>query len=176
MKRKTFKLIFFGLCLSLTAYSQDTINWRPNYKLKWNDFEANPNAASPFGASSACSISYDFSYKNNSLAYTVYAFFTRTFSWSKFRNDSALLVHEQGHFNISELFARKLRKAITEYSVNTASINKDFEIMFNKVWDEKKAYDSLYDTETDHARIFKKQIKWNKKIADELKSLNAFKQ
>jgi hypothetical protein len=176
MKKKVIYFFIFLLLFSFAGYTQDTINWQPSYKLKWKDFQASPNTSSPFAALSACSISYGFSYKNNVLDYSVYAFFTRSLSWSKFKNDSALLTHEQGHFNISELFARKLRKAITEYTVNTSSINKDFETMFNKIWDEKKAYDSLYDKETNHARIIKKQMEWNIKIASELNNLNNYKQ
>lgn len=173
---KCFVASTFLFLFQCKLYSQDTINWRPSYKLTWNDFEASPTATSTFGALSACSISYGFSYKNNSLDFRVAAFFTRSLSWSKFKKDSALLSHEQGHFDISELFSRKLKKAITEYTVNTSTINQDFVSMFNKVWEEKKAYDSLYDKETGHARIFKKQREWNSKIATELNNLNNYKQ
>jgi hypothetical protein len=162
--------LFFFEC---KLYSQDTIEWRPSYKLKWEDFQASPNANSKYGASSACSISYGFSYKNDSLTFKVAAFFTRPLSWSKFKNDIPLLKHEQGHFDISELFARKLRMALTAYTVNTFTINEDVRTIFDNLWYEKKAYDSLYDIETNHARNFQKQTEWNRKIATDL---NNYKQ
>ena len=65
--------------------------------------------------------------------------------------------------------------ALTTYTVNTSTINEDVRTIFDKLWYEKKACDSLYDIETGHARIFQKQIEWNKKIATELNNLNNYK-
>ncbi|QEC67128.1 hypothetical protein FRZ67_07425 [Panacibacter ginsenosidivorans] len=156
-------------------FCQDTINWRPSYKLTWQDFRAKPDEASEFGALSDCSISYSFIYKDDSLSFKIASLFTRSKSWLKFRDDTILLKHEQGHFDINELFTRKLKKAFKAYSFNPVSVNKDLEAIFNKVWEEKKAFDARYDKETDHSINKAKQLEWSEMIATELNDLNEFK-
>ena len=73
------------------------------------------------------------------------------------------------------MFTRKLKKAFKAYSFNRATVNKDLEAIFDKVWEEEKAYNELYDKETDHSKNRPKQMEWNKTIAAELDKLSEFK-
>src|SRR5690242_9054287 len=109
-------LIALGISMPFTCiktYSQDTIHWRPTYQLKWNDFKAAPDKSAPFAAQTDCSISYAYTFQNNVFSVSVISYFNRNRSWAKNKttSDSSLLKHEQGHFNINELFARKMRQA-----------------------------------------------------------------
>lgn len=85
-----------------------------------------------------------------------------------------LLQHEQGHFDINEIFTRKLKQAFKEYKLREATVTEDLRNIFNDVWQQKIAYDQLYDQQTDHSKNKPMQELWNKKIADELNRLSAF--
>lgn len=77
------------------------------------------------------------------------------------------LRHEQGHFDITEIFRRKLMLAILERPMDEAEILKVYGIISA----ECDRFHDLYDADTDHARIPSEQIQWNSKIFSMLKSL-----
>ena len=129
---------------------------------------------SSYAALTDCTVTYSFGYSNHLLNYQVFSFFNKNKSWSKSTNDTALLLHEQGHFDINEIFTRKLKKAFKAYKLNEATVSEDLRAIFNKIWQEKIAFDMLYDKETDHSNNKTQQAGWNKKIADELSRLSAF--
>jgi hypothetical protein len=174
MKKSFVALSAIFLMFQHIAFCQDTINWRPSYKLTSQDFRARPDETSESGALSDCSIAYSFVYKDDVLSFKYASFFTRSKSWLKFKDDTTLLNHEQGHFDINELFTRKLKKAFKAYSFNRATVTKDLEAIFEKIWEEEKAYNELYDKETAHSRNRAKQMEWYKTIAAELEKLSAF--
>jgi hypothetical protein len=109
----------------------------------------------------------------NSFTYKVICYFNRPISWTK-DSDSLGLTHEQGHFNIAELFARKLRKKFLEYKFNASSIKTDLKLMFDNNNKERAKMDALYDKETNFSRDKIKQIYWNKKIILLLKKFEAY--
>jgi len=83
-------------------------------------------------------------------------------------------MHEQGHFDIAELFARKLRKAFAEYKFNAQTVGKDIDKLFILNKQERTERDVLYDKETNHSQNKQQQVLWNKKIKSELDNLKKF--
>jgi predicted secreted Zn-dependent protease len=83
-------------------------------------------------------------------------------------------MHEQGHFDIAELFARKLRKAFVGYKFNAQTVGKDIDHLFILNRQERTQMDMLYDKETDFSRNRKQQLLWNKKIKAELGTLQKY--
>lgn len=173
MKILFIALFFFAFSTGSFAQSQDTIHWSPCYKLKWEDFKGKADSSSKYGAISFCTIKYSVSHNSNSYFYKVSCFFNKKISWVRIHSDIGL-IHEQGHFNIAELYARKLRKAFKEYKFNSTTIMEDFKLLFNNNNKERAKYDALYDMETDFSRNQKAQSYWNKKVSSELESLKEF--
>ncbi len=102
-------------------------------------------------------------------------------SYNKRPNDEELLKHEQGHFDLSELEARKRnadKKKALDKLEGTGSTPQEAEADLDKKLDEhtKEVNKGLnekqeqYDNETDHSKNGAKQKEWNKKIDDGLKS------
>jgi hypothetical protein len=170
-----FVLSLFILLMANYSYSQDTIHWRPDYKLKWEDFQGAADTTSEYKAISSPAISYNLLSSEKKFSVKVSCYFYKSKSWTKSRSDN-LLAHEQGHFDIAELFARKLRERFSIYKYNASSIRNDFREIYNKILDEKDKMDSLYDKETNFSRNKTNQIYWTKKIAQELKRMNKFKE
>lgn len=170
------KKSIIAICFLFTIFyanSQDTIYWTASNKLNWNNFKSKPDSLSEHGAVSNIHIKYSYTYSGQQLSFKNYCFFYTKKSWSKIFTSDAL-AHEQGHFDIGEIFARKFRKNITLYKLNATTIKEDIKKIAAQINMEKAAMDNLYDTETDFHRNDINQTKWNKKIGTELFILNKY--
>jgi predicted secreted Zn-dependent protease len=85
-----------------------------------------------------------------------------------------ILAHEQGHFDITEVYARKLNEALSEYKFNPESFKQDISDIYQKIVDEKEAAQEAYDDETDHSRHRKIQLEWLDKIHGQLEETEPF--
>ena len=170
------KVLVFSLSILAVSQSgsgQDSIPWKPNYKLKWQDFRGVPEHGSDRVAITVSNIGYSLSYNSTSYTVKVKCVFEKKKSWTT-TSDSAVLVHEQGHFDISEIFARKLRKAFKEIKFNSKTVQADLKDIFSRINSERRLYNEHYDIETNSSLNTTMQIRWNKKIADELNALKAY--
>lgn len=94
----------------------------------------------------------------------------RTKSWSV-SDSRSLLVHEQLHFDITELITRKIRKTISRSGATTA--NEKYRVYLRTVRELSKMQ-IRYDRETDHGLRLVRQQKWKEKVWRELNELEAF--
>jgi hypothetical protein len=154
--------------------SQDTLHWSADRHLTWDDFQGKPESNTRFGAITNAVVRYSLTANDDSFQARVICFFKKSSSWSKYKQDEALLSHEQGHFDIAELFARKLRKAISQYSFNYSTVGSDIEKLFVNVKKERARMDSLYDKETNLSMNIEQQRLWSKKIRAALKQLDKY--
>ena len=85
-----------------------------------------------------------------------------------------ILNHEQKHFDITEIYTRKARNNIQKIIDN--NLGSDFlsKILY-KIDSELLSYQLLYDLETNNGLDIKKQEYWNKKIENELKQLEKYR-
>ncbi|HTL09963.1 MAG TPA: hypothetical protein VL307_16930 [Chitinophagaceae bacterium] len=172
------KLLLTTLCLFyfstfVFSQSQDTIYWSASYKLKWEDFQGKADSSSQFGAISYPGIKYFLSANEDSFNVKVICFFIKSKSWVRVYSTIGL-IHEQGHFDIAELFARKLRKSFAEYKFNYSTIGRDINQLFLTNKKERAKMDTLYDKETDFSRNRQKQQLGSKKIKEELDKLKKY--
>lgn len=80
-------------------------------------------------------------------------------------------MHEQSHFDIAELFARRFRKLISDKTMDAKTLQK----FYTKVYDDYKDYQQDYETATNHGRIREKQLEYTEKINQEIEKLSNFK-
>lgn len=172
---KQFLVLSFVLILGF-ANAQDKIFWEKNRKLEWADFQsgAKPNG-SKTAATTFCGISYllnSSTKKFSSKQVKIQSFFVPSTSWAhpEHKTDNVLM-HEQSHFDIAELFARRFRKIISDKSLDVKSLQKYYE----RIYDDYKAYQQDYETVTNHGRIRDKQLEYSQKIDKEIKDLSDFK-
>src|SRR5690606_15269872 len=81
-------------------------------------------------------------------------------------NDNTL-AHEQLHFDISELFARKMRDRL-EDTTFSGDVKAEVRKIYRDILAELKAFQARYDRETDYSRNRGKQGEWNLRIAQAL--------
>ncbi len=110
--------------------------------------------------------------KNNKLIYSVTAVFNLNESWTITNSDYALN-HEQRHFDITEIYARKIRKCIYD----DIRLKKDFEYIeshINIFSDSMSYMQDYYDQQTNFGIDSIMQKKWNKKIDKMLNDLKIY--
>jgi hypothetical protein len=168
-------LSFFSLALvSIFSVSQSNlIEWNSGRKLNWSDFKASPDPNSPNAALTNTSINVEFGYSKQGLTYSIKCRFDKNKSWGRVKNN-LVLSHEQGHFDIAEIHARKLNKELKEYKFNSRTVANDVNRIYEKVMKQHHAAQQEYDEATDFSRKVEKQLEWLKKIEADLKSLEAY--
>ena len=178
MISKNFLGTIIFLLLSPERGQESIIKWSKEYKIQWKDFHGNLQQNTPIAAVSFVGIGQETitqSYDKNLLE--VYAAFdaNKSLVWMEKTNDS-ILIHEQNHFNLAEIYARKMRKYLNENAKNY-----DRTLVYIEVTKLLDLYsDSLsesqrdYDRETEYSRRWDKQKEWILTIRNELKELDKY--
>ena len=165
------KFFLFAFALSFFVFAQkddDYINWQENRKLTWEDFKAPPVKMGSTAALTTTHLGFSYSVVNSKVTYDIDCRFEKNRSWGLVKNDW-ILKHEQGHFDIAEIFARKLKKAISDYTFNKSTFKTDLDAIYRSVMDAKDKFQQQYDDETNYSINKTKQEEWLKKIETELK-------
>ncbi|MEP1489245.1 MAG: DUF922 domain-containing protein [Algibacter sp.] len=172
---------FLAICCFLCVPKDSSVmSWTESYKLTWEDFKGEPNYNFNSVAITASGISFSYSIKENNNSVVdfkteVYANFFPEKSWYKKElANPHILNHEQLHYDITELFARKFRKELEGLSPNNG-IKKTFNKINNTINKELGALQDLYDTETNHSINVEAQTKWQLYITEELEKLSQYK-
>lgn len=166
-----FILLFTMSCSLIRA--QEEVPWSPQGKLEWKDFKGDVPLGAKAAATTASGISYSFStfYEKGEMKvdYQVQAFFYPAKSWYRPQicNDITLL-HEQLHFDISEVFARKMDREMSETKF-TKNIKQEVRVLYKRILKELDVFQRRYDLETDFSRNIEKQKLWQKQINSLLK-------
>ncbi len=166
--KKVVLLFIWGMLHMGHGQEEEVILWTPARKLSWSDFKGRPSANSGAAAITASGITYSFSAQGThdmmELDFKVDAHFYPEKSWYKPKlADPTILEHEQLHFDIAEVFARKLRRILAETQF---SDNAKYEVkeIYRNILRELNHYQNQYDSETNFSRDTVQQRLWNKKI------------
>ena len=196
MKNQILKNIFFFIgFISLMSFSfvkDDFILWQENKKLKIQDFKADNkdtvkvNRQQFLGAISAIRIEYSsFQRNKNSVPdFSIKTYFDPNESWMLLKNDY-VLQHEQIHFDLTELYARKMRKSVESLRqknvTNISTYRKKIQhwnVMKEKASNQFDADNQDYYIKIGQKILFQKNPKqeaWKKKVDRELFQYSLFK-
>ena len=171
-------MIFVFFLWTTIGFSQEeeTILWQESVVLHWSDFKEIPPKSDRIAAITASGISYQFSAIENrsgavTIDFEVNTFFYPNKSWYKPKIcDRDILRHEQLHFDISELFARKMRKRLSKKHF-TKRVKSEVNTIYKSILKELNDFQNLYDSETNFSRNKEKQLLWNRKIQEALKEV-----
>jgi hypothetical protein len=165
-------LLFFTLASPCILFGQksneELLKWDEVKKLTWADYKSKPNPESDAAASTTTYLSVDYNITSTHFGFKVQSYFSKTRSWGLHKTDY-ILSHEQGHFDIAEVFARKLQKKLGEYKLNKKTYQNDLKKIYDGVTKEKSDAQNDYDRETNHSINKTKQAEWLKKIEEMLK-------
>ena len=162
---------------------EDKILWSSNRKLTWNDFKGkNKGIFDSRKAETATVIETVKTYYDleGIPVYEIACYFIPIKSWSNTSEEFALC-HEQLHFDIGELYTRKIRKSYDSLNAKKIKKFKTYENIFYDLDNKCKNYNNLYDSQVynikeDNSVDFNKQQQqvWIEKVAEELEKLKQY--
>jgi len=180
------------VCLSPEIGDEDDLlPWRPNRSLTWEDFKADP-PADVEGRDEAAFIKYRLiveptefrlTYDPNTKTWRatidpaslkVKNVMKRSESWvDPQRKNARLLSHEQGHFDINEVYRRLLERCLRELVAEAptqeqaaAELRRLIERTYESVVQKAEQVQTDYDRETAHGQDQEKQEAWSRKIQE----------
>lgn len=179
MQIKTFILFLLCFVVSKDA-NNETMAWNESRKLTWEDFKASPDQTSDGVALTASGITFGYSVKTSGskiidFSTSVEAHFYPNQSWYiKDKENAYVLAHEQLHFDITELYARKFRQQLSRLKVNR-KIKEQMNRMHVEINEALNETQRRYDAESNHSINIEKQKYWENFIVAELKALEKYK-
>jgi len=150
------------------ADCQDTIYWRKDNKLTWSDFKGEPVGTSRHRAVTSSGIAYSWSLPDTGAYFKTAAFFVTNRSWTKSVKDTNTLNHEQGHFDITEIYARKLLASLQQLNRDKKATKQSIAQVAEKTIAQKNDFQKQYDFETSFGINREAQKKWDELILAQL--------
>ncbi|MBD8081717.1 DUF922 domain-containing protein [Chryseobacterium caseinilyticum] len=161
--------------------SAQKIYWSENRKLTWSDFQSRDNLGHDFSVVAFANVGMGYSAETTtnpkapvSIEVSVYFDTQRSWKVDNIKGDRVLL-HEQKHFDIAEVYGRKLRQLIAANIKNSLDYQNKFVPLYKENLAQYKSFQKKYDSETNHGLNEEKQMYYNSFIAEELKKLNKFR-
>lgn len=155
------------------------IEWSNDRKLSWADFKGMPDIRSKYSAETSAKIKYHTNYVSIISKPKIFtsAVFYCSESWAKPSQATKLLLeHEQGHFNLCEVYRRKLEKDFVESKLSFRNFSGRINELLNKYNTLYEEIQVRYDEETNHGLNAGKQQEWTNSIAKDLSDLENYKQ
>lgn len=155
--------------------SANRFSWNANRKLSWADFKGPVSTAHSEESAAATCCSIGFRLGNNEAGVPqvfVYNTFYIDRSWVK--EDArieSILTHEQGHFDLCELYTRILRSRLNAADLHSPTVKQDLLDIYTAVNNEYEARQQAYEHETAHGTIIPEQQRWDMAISEELARL-----
>ena len=172
--------VIFLIVLSSFSFGQkklklknDTIIWKQDYKLSKNEFKGHRLDKNASASTSSSLILY-LKEIDSDLKIIVEAIFFKSHSCMKI-DSKYTLKHEQIHFDIAELYARKLRASLSNTDFTQV---KNMESLINKLYHKTQkefvAEQEKYDNDTEHGLNSAKQALWEENIQEQINELSEY--
>ena len=149
--------------------------WSAGRRLKWSDFRGQPPGQGEEGAKTAYALFYAWKCRGEAFEFRVIAAFRPRQSWVKavMANDNAqsrsALGHEQTHFDLTEVHARKMRQYFNVLPEACRKTDRELTALARRLLQEEKAEQQRYDAETEHGLRAAPQGTWSRDVKRRLR-------
>jgi hypothetical protein len=148
--------------------------WSPARPLTWNDFQGSPPTDGREGAKSFYALYSAWQCRGKAFAFRAIAGFHPRESWVKpdVLNDPELrrsvLAHEQTHFDLGELHARRMREVFAHLSGPCRKTDADLGALARRLSHDEAIEQRRYDSETNHGLLAAEQAAWSLQTRERL--------
>jgi hypothetical protein len=175
------KYVFLVLFLISSHLWSQRVEWKEDKKLIWNNFKSkiNNQHGKDIVAYTHCGWVYSVVKSSNpkgAAKVSIETIFNEDKSWKdEKRINDYVLSHEQKHFDIAEIYARKIRKEVIAKIKTSSDYDKYFQGIYNNILKDYKNFQALYDAVTEHGMNKEKQAEYDVTISNELEQLKDYK-
>lgn len=175
------KYVFLILFLTSGQLWSQRIEWKEDRKLVWSNFKSNKNNqhGKDIVAYTHCGWVYSVVKSSNpkgAAKVNIETIFNEDKSWKDdTRITDYVLNHEQKHFDIAEIYARKIRKEIISKIKTSGDYDRNFQTIYSRILKDYRNFQVLYDGVTEHGMNKEKQSEYNAIISNELELLKDYK-
>lgn len=169
---RIYFFIITGLLFSnwLLAQSQkrDLIEWSEGYKITIGDYKGRITDTTNY-VQTNCGIYCIPQIIGDTASITIIAYMDKNKSWfrKKFA-DSLSLSHEQGHFDLTEIYARKFKKRVMSMRMKKSNFTKNVKLIYEATWEDLQKQHTAYDKATQGGSIEFAQRTWQNYIKENL--------
>ncbi|MEM7105449.1 MAG: hypothetical protein AAF502_20095 [Bacteroidota bacterium] len=158
--------------------NNNLLEWQTR-KLNWSDFQGRPAYYSSNAALTSYQIGFTYDYKGgNEITFIVKCQFIKSESWAKrVAKTDYILNHEQKHFDLAEVYARKLRKKLSQADfrgMKLREIDRIIDRMYDDNWRALTKAQDDYDGDSEHGIDRTEQRRWDAIIKTELEKLDRY--
>ena len=179
--------VFAGALLALAGFASfsaaaqantagGTLHWSASRPLVLADFKGRPRPGEAHAALTSATIVAQVACKGGQFTGHVQAAFDPTVSW--WREPATmtpkLLRHEQLHFDITEVYARRLRQKLASVRTPCAQLGQEFERLSRVVYADWEKAEQQYDRDTNHGLLPAPQAQWEAQVQQQLAELAEF--
>ncbi|SDI34494.1 DUF922 domain-containing protein [Chryseobacterium jejuense] len=174
------KLTFVFCLLAANVVSGQKMIWKEEQKLVWDNFKSPVNRRNNPDVAAYTNCGWEYSVVKSSnpkspVKIEIKTIFNEDKSWKDVKKiNDYILLHEQKHFDIAELFVRKFRKSVAEKIRNSGDYNRLFKSIYNTISIGYKSFQMAYDKDTRHGMDEVKQAEYNAAISQELENLKSY--
>lgn len=161
---------------------EQAMPWAATRRLAWSDFQGTPPRGGPEGARTAYGLYYAWSCRGEAFRFRVTAALHPHRSWVKpmvvgdAQESPRVLRHEQTHFDVTEVFARRMRQRFAALTGACAKPEGALQALAKQLVDEEREMQQRYDRETNHGLITARQTAWNTDVARMLTAVSRYAQ
>jgi hypothetical protein len=152
------------------------IRWSASRPLTVADFKGRPKPNQGHAALTSANINTGAACRSNIFAGTAQASFDPATSWVRepATMTPALLRHEQLHFDIAEVYARRLRQQLGAMRTPCDQLGSTFDRISQKAYADWQQAEDAYDHDTNHGLLHERQAQWEAQVRKQLLDLAAF--
>jgi hypothetical protein len=154
----------------------DAFGWSPDRRLTWADFRGPVDARSAAVATTATVVDYQMSCEGTQFFWRVESRFLPRVSWVKASHlmipqSAQTLLHEQGHFDLSEVHARRARETLRRLPDPCALTEAQQNALIQGFHQQAGTLQMQYDRETAHGTDLRRQREWQGRVETWLRTL-----
>ena len=156
---------------------QEAFPWSLKRPLVWADFKGDPPRNGTAAAETAYTLLYGARCTGQTFEFRVVAAFRPKESWvrqailKRPADSTRALKHEQTHFDLAEVHARRMRRHFAELIAPCRVSTDNLSEIAERMVGEEHAAQEKYDAETDHSRVPAEQARWDKEVTAQLSAL-----